>query len=312
MVGILLLQDFIAIFMLAFFDNNNIDLGNALRVLLAFPVLIIFAYLTTKFILIKLIARFDHFKEYILLLAIGWCLGLAALAAEIGLSDEIGAFVAGVSPATSPIALFIAYSLKPLRDLFLILLFFSLGAQLNIGLLSEVIASALLLAALGLSLKPIAFRYLLRCFSERNRLAWDAGLRLRQISEFSLLIAFVATQPGVIGELASLTIQAAAIVSFLIFSYIVVLFCPTSIAINSKLRRDCTSVTTFLLRSGLQIEEESAGCTASQDGLQAGVQLIKGNLRAKLLKSIELPVIGKLDPDVLLTRQWQFYRVDPQ
>lgn len=238
MVGILLLQDFIAIFILAFLDSNNIDQGNALRVLLAFPVLIIFAYLTTRFVLIKLIARFDHFKEYIFLLAIGWCLGLAALAAEIGLSAEIGAFVAGVSLATSPIALFIAYSLKPLRDFFLILFFFSLGAQLNIGLLSEVIAPALLLAALALSLKPIVFRYLLRRFSERNRLAWDAGLRLGQISEFSLLIAFVATQSGVIGELASLTIQAAAIVSFLISSYIVVFFCPTPIAINSKLRRD--------------------------------------------------------------------------
>ena len=238
MVGILLLQDFIAIFILAFLDSNNIDQGNALRVLLAFPVLIIFAYLTTRFILIKLIARFDHFKEYIFLLAIGWCLGLAALAAEIGLSAEIGAFVAGVSLATSPIALFIAYSLKPLRDFFLILFFFSLGAQLSIGLLSEVIAPALLLAALALSLKPIVFRYLLRRFSERNRLAWDAGLRLGQISEFSLLIAFVATQSGVIGELASLTIQAAAIVSFLISSYIVVFFCPTPIAINSKLRRD--------------------------------------------------------------------------
>lgn len=206
--------------------------------MLAFPVLIIFAYFTTRFVLIRLIARFDHFKEYIFLLAIGWCLGLAALAAEIGLSAEIGAYVAGVSLATSPIALFIAYSLKPLRDFFLILFFFSLGAQLNIGLLSEVIAPALLLAALALSLKPIVFRYLLRRFSERNRLAWDAGLRLGQISEFSLLIAFVATQSGVIGELASLTIQAAAIVSFLISSYIVVFFCPTPIAINSKLRRD--------------------------------------------------------------------------
>lgn len=238
MVGILLLQDFIAIFILAFLDSNNIDQGNALRVFLAFPVLIIFAYLTTRFILIKLIARFDHFKEYIFLLAIGWCLGLAALAAEIGLSAEIGAFVAGVSLATSPIALFIAFSLKPLRDFFLILFFFSLGAQFNIGLLSEVIAPALLLAALALSLKPIVFRYLLRSYSVRNRLAWDVGLRLGQISEFSLLIAFVATQSGVIGELASLTIQTAAIVSFLISSYIVVFFCPTPIAINSKLRRD--------------------------------------------------------------------------
>ena len=121
-----------------------------------------------------------------------------------------------MSLAISPIALFIAYSLKPLRDSFLFLFFFSLGAKLNIGLLSEVIAPVLLLAALALLLKPIVFRYLLLRFIERNRLAWGASLRLGHISQFSLLIAFVATQSGGIGELASLPIQEAAIVSFLV------------------------------------------------------------------------------------------------
>lgn len=238
MVGILLMQDFIAIFILVFLDSGNIEETNALRVLLAFPLLLGIAYVTTRYLLVALIARFDHFKEYIFLLAIGWCLGLAALASQMGLSAEIGAFVAGVSLATSPIALFIAHSLKPLRDFFLILFFFSLGAQFNIGLLSEIIAPALLLAALALSIKPVVFHFLLRRFSERSRLAWDAGLRLGQISEFSLLIAFVAIQSGAIGERASLTIQGAAIVTFLISSYIVVMFCPTPIAINNKLRRD--------------------------------------------------------------------------
>lgn len=238
MVGILLMQDFIAIFILVFLDSGNIEETNALRVLLAFPLLLAIAYVTTRYLLVALIARFDHFKEYIFLLAIGWCLGLAALASQMGLSAEIGAFVAGVSLATSPIALFIAHSLKPLRDFFLILFFFSLGAQFNIGLLSEIIAPALLLAALALSIKPVVFHFLLRRFSERSRLAWDAGLRLGQISEFSLLIAFVAIQSGAIGERASLTIQGAAIVTFLISSYIVVMYCPTPIAINSKLRRD--------------------------------------------------------------------------
>jgi len=84
----------------------------------------------------------------------------------------------------------------------------------------------------------VIFHYLLRRFSEQNRLAWDAGLRLGQISEFSLLIAFVATQSGMIGESASLVIQGAAIVTFLISSYVVVLFCPTPIAISARLRRD--------------------------------------------------------------------------
>jgi len=238
MVGILLMQDFIAIFILAFLDSGNIEQANTLRVLLAFPLLLLFAYLSTRFVLIWLIGKFDHFKEYIFLLAIGWCLGLAELASFMGLSAEIGAFVAGVSLATSPISLFIADNLKPLRDFFLILFFFSLGAQFNIALLPDIIAPAFLLALLALSLKPIVFHYLLRRFSERNRLAWDAGLRLGQISEFSLLIAFVAAQSGIIGEVASLVIQGAAILTFLVSSYIVVLFCPTPIAISSKLRRD--------------------------------------------------------------------------
>ncbi|HJO10845.1 MAG: cation:proton antiporter [Gammaproteobacteria bacterium] len=238
MVGILLLQDFIAIFLLAFLDGGNLEQSSALRVLLAFPLLLLLAYITTRYILVTLIARFDHFKEYIFLLAIGWCLGLSATATAMGLSAEIGAFIAGVSLATSPIALYIAQSLKPLRDFFLILFFFSLGAQLNISLLSEIIAPALLLATLALTVKPVVFHYLLRKFSERNHLAWDAGLRLGQISEFSLLIAYVATQSNLIGEIASLIIQAAAIITFLISSYVVVLYCPTPIAIDPKLRRD--------------------------------------------------------------------------
>lgn len=238
MVGILLLQDFIAIFLLAFLDSGNLEQSTTLRVLLAFPLLLIFAYFSTQYILIKLIGKFDHFKEYIFLLAIGWCLGLAELAAAMGLSAEIGAFVAGVALATSPIALYIADRLKPLRDFFLILFFFSLGAQFNVALISEIIGPAIVLAALALTIKPVVFNYLLRSFSEKKILAWDAGLRLGQISEFSLLIAFVATQSGVIGEVASLTIQGAAIITFLVSSYIVVLYCPTPIAINPKLRRD--------------------------------------------------------------------------
>ena len=163
---------------------------------------------------------------------------MSALAAFMGLSAEIGAFAAGVALATSPIALYIADNLKPLRDFFLILFFFSLGAQFNVGLFPQIIAPALLLAVLALTVKPVVFHYLLRRFSERNRLAWDAGLRLGQISEFSLLIAFVATQSGMINETASLVIQAAAILTFVVSSYIVVMLCPTPIATNARLRRD--------------------------------------------------------------------------
>jgi len=116
--------------------------------------------------------------------------------------------------------------------------FFSLGAQFNLGLLPEIIIPALVLGGAMLIIKPLSFRYLLRRQSEKNRFAWDIGCRLGQISEFSLLIAYVAFNASLIGVLASHLIQAAAILTFLLSSYIVILNFPNPIAIKDSLRRD--------------------------------------------------------------------------
>ncbi len=241
MVGLLLFQDFLAILCLMVLLSGDLDQVNAgefAMTIAALPVLGLAAYLFVRFILLKLIAKFDRFHEYIFLLAIGWCMGLAEVAHQIGLSAEIGAFIAGITIATSPIAQYIAISLKPLRDFFLILFFFSLGARFNIGLLDDVIIASLVLAAAVLIIKPITFRVLLGRMSEKKALAWDIGFRLGQISEFSLLIVFVAISNGVIGDRASVLIQATAIMTFLVSSYIVIFNYPNPIAVSDRLRRD--------------------------------------------------------------------------
>ncbi len=116
--------------------------------------------------------------------------------------------------------------------------FFALGARFNLQLLADVALPAMLLALLVLVLKPVSFRLLLGRFSERRELAWDVGLRLGQISEFSLLIGFVAVQSALLSEQGSLLIQATAILTFVISSYIVVFSLPNPIAVSDKLRRD--------------------------------------------------------------------------
>jgi len=241
MIGLLLIQDFVAIFCLMLLisgEGGKLDFTELGIAVAALPILIICAFLFVKFVLTKLITRFDRFHEYIFLLAIAWCLGLAALAEQLNLSAEIGAFIAGISIATSPIAQYIALNLKPLRDFFLVLFFFSLGAGLNIQLLPEVLFAAGVYALAILIVKPIVFYGLLRQQSEKRALAWDIGFRLGQISEFSLLIVFLATSTALIGEKASLLIQTAAIFSFVISSYIVILNFPNPIAISDRLRRD--------------------------------------------------------------------------
>ena len=89
-----------------------------------------------------------------------------------------------------------------------------------------------------LGLKPVVYRFLLKGVSEKRSLAWDLGFRLGQVSEFSLLIAYVASTGLLISNQASLLIQATTIITFVASSYIVVLNYPTPIATSDRLRRD--------------------------------------------------------------------------
>lgn len=242
MIGLLLMQDLLAIVVLMLLmsgaDSGTDGLFSLVLSMLSLPLLGAGAWLAVRYVLLPLISRFDRFHEYIFLVAIGWCLGVAELANVAGLSEEIGAFIAGVTIATSPIAQYIAGSLRPLRDFFLILFFFSVGARFDLGMLDQVLLPALLLGGLVLAMKPVVYRYLLGGLSESRSLAWNLGFRLGQASEFSLLIAYIAFEAALIGERASLLIQATTILTLLASSYIVVLNYPTPIAIVDRLRRD--------------------------------------------------------------------------
>lgn len=241
MISLLLIQDLIAIIVLLVITGGLLEFDGAAkiaRVLISLPLLLLFSWLFVKYVLLPLLEKFDAFHEYIFLVAIAWCLGMAELSELAGLSLEIGAFVAGVTIATSPIALYIADHLKPLRDFFLVLFFFSIGAGFHMDLLAEVIVPAAALAIVILTMKPITFKFMLRKMSETSALGWETGFRLGQISEFSLLIAFVATAQNLISQEASHLIQATAILTFLASSYLVVFRYPTPIAVDDRLRRD--------------------------------------------------------------------------
>ncbi len=239
-ISVLLLQDLLAIVMLLLVQGGGgeqlwLDM---LKSFVALPVLVGLGWLMARYVLFALIRKFDKIQEYIFLMAIGWCLSMAELSHALGLSQEIGAFIGGVTLASSPIALFIAESLKPLRDFFLVLFFFSLGAGFDLTTIPQVAVPALILAAVALTLKPPVFRWLLGRTGESDKRSHEVGYRLGQMSEFSLLIAVLALEQQVIGERASYLIQLATLITFLVSSYLVVLRFPTPIAVSDRLRRD--------------------------------------------------------------------------
>lgn len=242
-VSILLLQDIIAIatiFGLEIVADRSAQAGlrQLLLITAGFPILFAVAYLFQRYVISKLLERFDKIHEYIFILSIGWCLCMAELSSFFGLSEEIGAFIAGVALASNPIAFYIAESLKPLRDFFLVIFFFTIGAGFNFGYLPEVIWPACALAGLLLLLKPYIFERLLRRSGEVKSVSWEIGVRLGQMSEFSLLITYVALENTLIPAQAAYMLQAAIIITFIASCYWTVMRYPTPLAATDRLRRD--------------------------------------------------------------------------
>ena len=191
----------------------------------------------------------------------------------MGLSYEIGAFVAGVILASSPISQFIAVRLKPLRDFFLVLFFFALGAVLNLDLLPVVSGRRLTLAAVMLPLKPAAFALALRGTAEAPAKAWETGFRLGQMSEFSLLIAFLAMQIPGLSEEVILLIQVATVLTFMVSSTLVVLRYPTPVALDEKLRRETGPVAAGAQPWRTQLSRREACCRASKSWMTMFLRL---------------------------------------
>ena len=241
MIALLLFQDVIAIVVLVVMESlggGEYAARDLLMPLVTLPLLALLSWISVKTVLLALITRFDRYHEYIFLLSIGWCLGMAELAIFMGLSAEIGAFVAGVSIASSPIAQYIAISLKPLRDFFLVVFFFSVGSGLDMQALPRLAVPAMAMATLFLLLKPVVYQWLVRGVFDEPKLAWNLGMRLGQCSEFSLLIAFLGASKGLLSTDAATLIQACTVITLLASSYLVVLKLPTPIAITDALRRD--------------------------------------------------------------------------
>ncbi len=239
-ISILLLQDLIAIVALLVVKGMSqaisiFDLGT---LIVGFPLLLLLAFVFERFILTPLLYRFDRIQEYIFILSIGWCLLMTIVSQALGLPDEIGAFIAGVALASNPISLYIAENLKPLRDFFLVIFFFTVGAGFDFSYLPVVILPAGVLASAMLLIKPWVFSRLLSYSGQAKKECREIGVRLGQSSEFSLLIAGLAATEELIDPGTSYIIVAATIITFIVSCYWVTIQYPTPLAATDRLRKD--------------------------------------------------------------------------
>ncbi|MHB0776625.1 cation:proton antiporter domain-containing protein [Halomonas sp. WWR20] len=198
-IGILIIQDLIALFVLAF-SVGQIPSPWALC-LLGLPLL--------RPVMHRLIDASGHDELLLLLgLVLAVVIGGAGFGA-LGLSGEVGALLLGALVAQHPRAQEIGKSLWALKELFLVGFFLKIGMS---GLPDwQSLGFAVAFVAL-LPLKGMLFFLLLILFRLRARNAFQAALNLTSYSEFGLIVAAALVPDALVG------LALAVALSFLVAS----------------------------------------------------------------------------------------------
>jgi len=205
MLALLIAQDLALGLMLAILpalnEPENIGaalMGAILKALLFFAGALAMGYWIVPS-LVKAIARTES-SELFLLTIIALCLGVALITAQLGLSIEMGAFVAGLMIAEIDYSDRALAKILPLRDTFASLFFASIGMLIDPTVLWENLATILGLVILVMVGKALIIFPIILKFGYSLKTAVIASLGLNQIGEFSFVLALVGLDLGFLSE----------------------------------------------------------------------------------------------------------------
>jgi Kef-type K+ transport system membrane component KefB len=162
--------------------------------------LIVFIILLIRYVMAWATSLLARTPELLVLFALSWAIALAALSDFLGFSKEVGAFLGGISLASTAYREVISGRLVSLRDFLLLFFFIHLGSQVNVSLIGQQIVPALILSAFVLIGNPIIVMLIMGLLGYRKRTGFLAGLNVAQISEFSLILAALGLSLGQINE----------------------------------------------------------------------------------------------------------------
>ncbi|HPQ70554.1 MAG TPA: cation:proton antiporter [bacterium] len=288
MIGMLIVQDLAIVPMMIMLPQlNKLSLGFELLLIDAIKAAVfisIMIVLGTKALpwVMKQIARWKSRELFLLAItAIG--LGIGYGTYRIGLSFAFGAFIAGMVLSESDFGHQALSEIIPVRDLFGLLFFTSVGMLLDPAFLLDNLSTILFLVVLVSLGKGVVFAALTRLFGYGNIVPLAAGLGLFQIGEFSFVLARLGVSTeSISNELYSLVLSTAVVT--MIFTPLISGQTARLYSLRKKWHKAEPPQTTNLPAKGLRDHVIIAG--AGRVGLNV----------ARVLKKLQLPfVVIELD-----------------
>jgi monovalent cation:H+ antiporter-2, CPA2 family len=194
-VGLLVAEDVLAILMLTLL--TAVAIGGSVQAEAAFTLIghlglfVVVGMILGLLLLPRLVdyvAGFDR-DETLLVSVLGICFGASLLAAWMGFSVALGAFLAGAVVAESRSVGRVLHLVEPLRDMFAALFFVAIGLKIDPAMLLQYALPALLVAAVVIAGKTLVCSLGIFVVGHDARTALRSGLGMAQIGEFSFVIA---------------------------------------------------------------------------------------------------------------------------
>ncbi len=198
-IGILIVQDIIAILVLMIIPSFNSGNGLSFLVLwLAIKAiaLLILLLIFNKYFMPFITKLIASSQEFLFLFSIGWALTLSALFYYLDFSMEIGALLAGVSLSMSSYRFEISSKMKPLRDFFIIMFFVLLGSQMVFMDISKYLIPIIIFSLFVLIGNALVVMITMGLLGYTKRTGFLTGIAISQISEFSFIMIALGVKLG--------------------------------------------------------------------------------------------------------------------
>lgn len=227
-IGFLIVQDIAAILALVGLTSFGSSIAEGKSAYISILILalkgagiLIGVALVMKYIIPLLVKRLAHSIELLTLFAIAWAIFLGAATEMLGFSKEVGAFLAGVTLASTEYRDSIGGRLASIRDFLLLFFFISLGARLDWSIVNAQIGKSIVFSLFVLIGNPLIVVAIMGVMGYRRRTGFLAGLTVAQISEFSLIVAALGVNLGHISDETMGLITLVGVITIFISTYMI-------------------------------------------------------------------------------------------
>lgn len=170
--------------------------------------------------LVDYVAGFGR-DEMLLITVLGICFGASLLAAWMGFSVALGAFLAGMIVAEARSSSRVMHLIEPLRDMFAALFFVAIGLRINPAMLVDYALPALVIATVVIVGKTLAVGLGVFVTGHDARTSLRTGLSMAQIGEFSFVIATLGVSLGAVSEFIYSIAVAVSVICMAASPYLV-------------------------------------------------------------------------------------------